>query len=96
MNTVEPVFGTLINFLGLQKVNTLGQAQAHKCMLIAATAYNLKKLLKYAKKPIKVIANHLELPASTTEKAWSGFYAQFDFITRLLRPSRLMFKKNVL
>jgi hypothetical protein len=70
MSTVEPVFGTLINFLGMRKVNTLGQAQAHKCMLIAATAFNLKKLLKYAKKTIKLIANHLELPASTRKKAW--------------------------
>jgi hypothetical protein len=58
--------------------------------------HKLIKLLKYAKKPIKVIANQLELPASTREKACYGFFALFDFITRLLRPSTLMFKKNVL
>jgi len=51
MSTVEPVFGTLINFLGMQKVNTRGLKQANKCMLMAAAAFNLKKLLKYAKKP---------------------------------------------
>ena len=51
MSTVEPVFGTLINFLGMQKVNTRGLKQANKCMLMAATAFNLKKRLKYAKKP---------------------------------------------
>ena len=47
-STVEPVFGTLINFLGIRKVNTRGQAGAHKCMVMAACAFNLKKLLKYA------------------------------------------------
>jgi hypothetical protein len=79
----------------MRKVNTLGQAQAHKCMLIAATAYNLKKLLKYDKKPIRVMANHLELPGSTRKKAWYSFLTHFDFITSLLRPSTAIFQKNV-
>ncbi len=48
MSTVEPVFGTLINFLGMSKVNTRGIQQANKCMLLAATAFNIKKLLKYS------------------------------------------------
>jgi hypothetical protein len=67
MSTVEPVFGTLINFLGMRKGNTLGKAGAHKCMLMAATAFNLKKLLKYAKKPIKTMAKHLEIQTQTTK-----------------------------
>lgn len=46
-STVEPVLGTLINFLGMKRVNTIGIKQAGKCMLMAALAYNLKKLLKY-------------------------------------------------
>jgi transposase len=50
-STVEPVFGTLINFLGLRKVNTLGIKQANKAMLMAAVAYNLKKYMKNV--PIK-------------------------------------------
>ncbi|MFC0610501.1 IS1182 family transposase, partial [Rufibacter quisquiliarum] len=45
--TVEPVLGTLINFLGLRKINTRVIKQAHKVMLLAATAYNLKKLLNF-------------------------------------------------
>lgn len=46
-STVEPVLGTLINFLGLRRLNTRGIRSANKCMLMAATAYNLKKLLKF-------------------------------------------------
>ena len=46
-STVEPVLGTLINFLGMKRVNTIGIEQAGKCMLMAALAYNLKKLLKF-------------------------------------------------
>ena len=46
-STVEPVLGTLINFLGMKRVNTIGIKQAGKCMTMAALAYNLKKLLKF-------------------------------------------------
>jgi len=46
-STVEPVFGTLINFLGMRKINTRGIENANKVMLMAAMAYNLKKVLKY-------------------------------------------------
>jgi len=45
-STVEPVFGTLKEFMGLRKVNTIGIKQANKCMHLAAIAYNLKKYLK--------------------------------------------------
>jgi len=45
--TVEPVFGTLINFLGMRKINTRGLKNATKCMLMAAMAYNLRKYIKY-------------------------------------------------
>lgn len=46
-STVEPVLGTLINYLNLRRVNTRGIRQANKCMLMSAIAYNLKKLLKF-------------------------------------------------
>jgi hypothetical protein len=46
-STVEPVFGSLINYTGLNRLNAKGLKQANKCMLMAATAYNLKKLIKY-------------------------------------------------
>jgi transposase len=45
--TVEPVIGTLVNYLGMKRVNTHGLELANKCMVMAAVAYNLKKLLKH-------------------------------------------------
>ncbi|MFI0430614.1 transposase [Mariniflexile sp. HMF6888] len=49
-STVEPVFGTLTQFMGLRKVNTIGIGQANKCMQLSAIAYNLKKYLKFIEK----------------------------------------------
>lgn len=55
-STVEPVLGTLVNFLGMRRVNSRGLEQANKCMIMSAIAYNLKKLLKFPnKKPIAMI-----------------------------------------
>lgn len=54
-STVEPVFGSLINYTGLKRINTKGLEQANKCMLMAATAYNLKKLLKLKIEPLKAL-----------------------------------------
>lgn len=48
-SVVEPVFGILTQFMGMRKVNTKGIKNANKQMLMAATAYNLKKLLKHSK-----------------------------------------------
>lgn len=60
-STVEPVLGTLINFLGLRRLNTRGILSANKCMLMAATAYNLKKLLKYkTSKAIERVTGYLQ------------------------------------
>jgi transposase len=51
--TVEPVLGTLVNFLGMRRVNTRGIKQANKCMLMAAVAYNLKKLMKFTTRKVQ-------------------------------------------
>jgi len=55
-STVEPVFGTLIEHLGLRKMNTIGIRQANKNMLMAAVAYNLKKYLKFERKTVNNMA----------------------------------------
>ncbi|WP_452602768.1 IS1182 family transposase, partial [Pontimicrobium sp. MEBiC06410] len=52
-STVEPVFGTLTQFMGLRKINTIGIAQANKVMHLSAIAYNLKKYLKFINKTVK-------------------------------------------
>lgn len=49
-STVEPVFGSLTQFFGMRKVNTIGIQQANKVMLMAGAAYNLKKYLKFVRK----------------------------------------------
>ncbi|HEX8314984.1 MAG TPA: IS1182 family transposase [Flavisolibacter sp.] len=56
--TVEPVLGTLINFMGIRRIWTRGLKSANKFMLGAAIAYNLKKWLNYteATKKTAVIA----------------------------------------
>jgi transposase len=43
--TVEPVLGTLLGFRRMKKVYTIGQELARKQFLMAAAAYNLKKLM---------------------------------------------------
>jgi hypothetical protein len=52
-STVEPVFGSLINYTGLKRMGTKGLKQANKCMLMAAVAYNLKKFIRHKLKPIQ-------------------------------------------
>ena len=55
-STVEPVLGTLLHFRGMRKVYTKGIDLAKKHVLLAATAYNLKKLLSFKTKAAKSIA----------------------------------------
>ena len=62
-STVEPVFGTLTQFMGLRKINTIGIKQANKVMHLSAIAYNLKKYLKFTQKRSKSGANQLALAA---------------------------------
>ena len=54
--TVEPVFGSLLQHYGLRRVNTRGRSSAHKTMLLAAIAFNLKKLLTPQRKRILRLA----------------------------------------
>lgn len=63
-STVEPVFGTLTQFMGLRKINTIGLQQANKVMHLSAIAYNLKKYLKFIQKRVKSGANALRSLAS--------------------------------
>ena len=59
--TVEPVFGSLLNYFGMRRVNTRGREAAHKIMLLAATAYNLKKYLAFPAGPqtkVKALTKH--------------------------------------
>jgi hypothetical protein len=52
-STVEPVLGTLVNYLAMRRVNTRRIKQAIKCMLMSAVAYNLKKLRKWQQRKVE-------------------------------------------
>ena len=60
--TVEPVLGTLINFMGLRRIWTRGIKNANKFMLGAAIAYNLKKWLNYSETRMKTAVIALKSP----------------------------------
>lgn len=62
--TVEPVLGTLINFLNMKKINSRGMAQANKHVLMAALTYNLKKLMKFSKPKVTILAQALQKTAN--------------------------------
>jgi transposase len=64
-STVEPVLGTLINFLAMKRVNTRGIKQANKCMVMAAIAYNLKKMMKF--KTNRSMAAMIALPQGVNQ-----------------------------
>jgi hypothetical protein len=76
--TVEPVLGTLINFLNMRRINTRGMAQANKHVLMAALFYNLKKLMHFSRPKAKSIA----LALQQTEKHWENTLHFFIWLFR--------------
>src|SRR5690606_38136779 len=52
--TVEPVLGTLINFLNMRRLNSRGMASANKHVMMSALCYNLKKLMKFNRPKLKI------------------------------------------
>lgn len=79
-STVEPVFGTLTQFLGMRKINTRGIASANKCMLMSAVAYNLKKYLRFEQKLAKSMAQEAALFIS-------ALYRKIMYPTTQLKPA---------
>jgi hypothetical protein len=78
-SVVEPVFGVLTQFMGMRKVNTKGIKNANKQMLMAATAYNLKKLLKFSKTPPKSVAQSKKVgnPLGSMHRALYRLFLSF-------------------
>src|SRR5690606_9055088 len=64
-STVEPVLGTLVNYLNMRRVNTRGLQQANKCMLMSAVAYNLKKLMKFSSKKVQADVKAMQVGLQT-------------------------------
>ena len=81
-STVEPVWGTLINFTGMKRLNARGLEAANKMLMLAATVYNLKKWLKFTAP--KVIAKTAVMLPTKTRK---GFGLIKNILLQLiLRP----------
>jgi hypothetical protein len=55
-STVEPVLGTLINFMNMRKINSRGMKQANKHVMMVARCYNLKKYMKFGRKKPQIMA----------------------------------------
>jgi len=93
-STVEPVWGTLINFTGMKRLNAKGLKAANKLLLMAATVYNLKKWLKFTapKTNIKVMA-------MLKTKAGEGFCILknrlLQLIVRPIQPGKFFLPSGV-
>jgi len=90
-STVEPVLGTLINFMNMKRVNTRGINQATKHVLMAALCYNLKKYMKFqgrkAQIKAKSFSNHKNEPFQVLFEAIRGFLSNllFQFVSANLK-----------
>lgn len=71
-STVEPVIGSLINYVAMKKINTKGLERANKCMMLSATAYNIKKLLRYISDLIQTKAVQMTHPSIRSSTAQPG------------------------
>jgi hypothetical protein len=72
--TVEPVLGTLLDFQGMRKVYTKGICLANKHVLLACTAYNLKKLMRF-----KSINSIVQVMKTRTMELKSTLFPQLNF-----------------
>jgi len=84
-STVEPVFGSLINFYAMNKVSTLGIDSAHKSMLMTAITYNLKKYMKYGPRIVNLMAGSVHTSANLLcEEAFNTFLSSIYYL-KLIR-----------
>jgi transposase len=84
-STVEPVLGTLVNFMGMRRINARGIDAANKHVLMASISYNLKKYLKTPWKRMKVVAKAIQRPLDPMATGILGVLRAF---LDLLQPLR--------
>jgi transposase len=70
-STVEPVIGSLVNYTGMRKISSRGIEQASKCMIMAAVAYNLKKMMKWTSKKLNTAVMEIKTGA---EKCFDSLF----------------------
>ena len=78
---------TLINFLGMKRVNTRGIAAAEKHVLMASLCYNLKKLLKFKPRNVETVAIKVQVKVENlTGKFSDMFFAWFGLFSAKISP----------
>lgn len=92
--TVEPVLGTLLNFLNMKRVNTRGIKMANKHVLMAALSYNLKKYLKFQRKSIMCLHGELCFLFLNLKNVFSEL--KFLFLRQLIFSKQFFFPKQSL
>jgi len=88
--TVEPVLGTLINFLNMKRVNTRGIKQANKHVMMAALCYNLKKILNFKNISPKINCQILGIQLNKSIKR------NIFYIFEIIRPHKLLQQRFLL
>ncbi|GGB79177.1 hypothetical protein GCM10011325_03410 [Dyadobacter sediminis] len=92
-STVEPVFGSLVQYYGLNKINVLGKEGAHKVMIMAATCFNLKKYLKTSKR--KLVKNKaLEAFSDQTSTCAGSYHISGSTFKEIPKPDRSLEFRN--
>jgi len=83
----ERVFGSLTQFFGLSKLYNRGLDKAHKCMLMAGAAYNLKKLMKFNTKKLKITINPIEKVKQVAQKVGCLLFTEIRVQMSYFKPS---------
>lgn len=85
--TVEPVIGTLVNFMNMKRVNTRGIKNANKHVLMASLTYNLKKYLRFTIKKTSILSQVISLKQG---KYFTFIKSVFlDFNNSILSPLKI-------
>lgn len=93
--TAEPVLGTLINFMGMKQVSTIGIKQACKCMMMAAIAYNLKKLLKFRLPKVEIMINAMKISQKKLLSLVFRIVEIFEFRYNKIQIHHLKYNLNI-
>ncbi len=91
-STVEPVLGTLVNFTAMRQVYTKGISLANKCMIMAAVAYNLKKLINGI--PSKIRKRCKKVTKPTIENLTKPFLANTTILITQIRGISIAIKSK--
>lgn len=76
-STVEPVLGTMLNFMNLKRVNARGIQQANKHVMLSAMCYNLKKYLKFISRKANAKVSWMEKVSLSTVNLLFEFVLSF-------------------